>query len=282
MIATGSLLVSLTIAAASVSAQSSSGGLISGLSQSCTTAATGLISGDIANCANVIGLVSVVSATGSVITPLNNWINSICTSDPCSSSTLSSASSQISQGCASDVQNGQVTATALSVIINQYPKVRETLCLQAASNNTYCVTNLLTDVQKANGTDITVESVQTLLSGGTQGLLGDLARLPPSAYCTDCFKAITINTAQITANISSTSSASSSLTSAVAGQCGASFADGQVPSTVRQAGSGSSASASAGAGSNSAASTVSFNGGLFGALTAAAGAIVAGAVAVAL
>lgn len=58
--------------AASTSASSSGGvaGLIAGLSQSCQAAAGSLLSSDFGTCANIVGLVSVIGAQGSVVSPL--------------------------------------------------------------------------------------------------------------------------------------------------------------------------------------------------------------------
>lgn len=55
--------------ASSASAQLS--GLTSGLSSSCQQSAAGLLAGDFATCANLIGLVSIITAQGSVISPVN-------------------------------------------------------------------------------------------------------------------------------------------------------------------------------------------------------------------
>lgn len=46
-------------------------GLVSGLSSSCQAAAGSLLSSDFGSCANIIGLVSVIGAQGSVVPALN-------------------------------------------------------------------------------------------------------------------------------------------------------------------------------------------------------------------
>lgn len=89
------------------------------LSASCQSAATGLLSTNFATCANVVGLVQVVSASGSVITPLNNWLNGLCPKT-CAQSDLSTAQNSINSGCASDISGGNPLALGLQALTANY------------------------------------------------------------------------------------------------------------------------------------------------------------------
>ncbi|KAL8276839.1 hypothetical protein RQP46_010770 [Phenoliferia psychrophenolica] len=222
-----------------------------------------------------LGLVSVLSATGSIITPLTSWLGGACT-QTCSSATLSTAESTIQSGCASDITSGAALATGLQTLTSNYTAVKDVLCLQAVSNSTYCLTNLLTSVEAATGSPVNVSSVTSLLTGGTAGFATLLSTLPASTLCTDCTHALV---SKLTVLAKDTSTSTSSLSS-VSSECGASFTDGTIPSTVQEGTSAASSSAS----STSAVTSTSLSGastlvpGLGGAMAVAMVAALAGGV----
>ncbi|KAM0753677.1 hypothetical protein T439DRAFT_322565 [Meredithblackwellia eburnea MCA 4105] len=234
------------------SAQSSVTSALGGLSTNCQTAATSLLTSSFGTCVNVLGLVNVLSASGSIISPLNSWLSGAC-SQTCSSSTLSTASSTIESGCSTDIQNGTAIAVGLETLTTNYTAVKNVLCLQAVSNSTFCLSNLLTAVQTATGTNVTTSTVTSLLTDGVSSLTSLLSEVPASSLCTDCTHAM-VSKLQVLA--SSTSTSSSSALSAVSSECGASFVDGSIPSTVQEA-SSSNSSSSASASASSSKSAVS-------------------------
>lgn len=205
--------------------------LVSGLSSSCQAAAGSLLSSEFGSCANIIGLVSVIGSKGSVVPSLNTWITGICTSNPCSDSTLSTAQSSVNTGCSDDVTKGTASAVSLTTIVGNYKPIRNMLCTQYVSNGTYCVPGILTDIQNASGKNISVMEVQGLLTQGSSALQTMLGNIPSGTYCTDCGKAIFIEAAQIKANGTSTNATAAS--GSLGSQCGASFVDGNLPTTVR-------------------------------------------------
>jgi hypothetical protein len=80
-----------------------------------------------------IGDISFAQASGSVVGPLDNYLNNnICNSAACSNQTLTSANETLTSSCASDIQSGNTLIVGLQTIIQEYPKVREIGCLQAA------------------------------------------------------------------------------------------------------------------------------------------------------
>lgn len=226
---------STSSSAAPASGSSAGGGgvtsLVSGLSSSCQAAAGSLLSSEFGSCANIIGLVSVIGSKGSVVPSLNTWITGICTSNPCSDSTLSTAQSSVNTGCSDDVTKGTASAVSLTTIVGNYKPIRNMLCTQYVSNGTYCVPGILTDIQNASGKNISVMEVQGLLTQGSSALQTMLGNIPSGTYCTDCGKAIFIEAAQIKANGTSTNATAAS--GSLGSQCGASFVDGNLPTTVR-------------------------------------------------
>lgn len=162
--------------------------------------------------------------------------------------------------------------------------------MQQSSNSTYCVTDLLTKVQTALGTDLTVSTLTSLD-------LASLEKIPSSDVCDDCAHALTTKLVPILDSASSSSSATtggssassagsasasaaasttaasgaaarkakrqssssvstSDLSSAISSYCGSSFLDGQIPSGIQE-GSGSNSSSSSG---NNAVSSTSLSG----------------------
>lgn len=110
-----------------------------------------------------------------------------------------------------------------NTVITDYPDIRDLLCLQASSNQSYCVTDTLTNIQTANGSDITVSSVERILGGGFGPFLASLNNLPSSAYCTDCGHAIITVAGRIANNATGSSSATGSASSAISSKCGSAF-----------------------------------------------------------
>jgi len=220
------LVATVGFAAVSVRAQ------VAGLSTSCQSAATGLISTPFSNCANIPGLVSVVTATGSVVTPVDSWIKGVCSSAPCSQADIDTASASIDTGCSTDLANGVPAALALSIVTANYTLVREVVCLQAISNSTFCLTDFLNAYQTSSGSPVTVSGVSALL-GNPASLESTLANVPASDICTDCNHAILTKASALITD----STDASSLSSAASKECGASFADGSVPATVQEASS---------------------------------------------
>jgi len=214
-------------------------GSIGSISPSCEMAATGLLSTPFATCTDFVGLISVATANGSIVPAVNSWITGVCTTSPCSSAVLQNASSTIQAGCASDISSGNALALGINELSTQYPAIRDALCLEYSSNNTYCLTDVLTKYQSDSGTPVTLNTLASLMSGQFGNFL---STAPKAAYCTDCGHAIISKITPVVTN--SSSSAAASVSSVVTAQCGASFADGTVPSSVKEGASSSSASSS--------------------------------------
>jgi hypothetical protein len=74
-----------------------------------------------------------VQSSGSLVDPLNTYLNSFCASSTatCSNDTLRAANSSIASGCSSDIQAGGTdgaTVAALQSILQFYPQVKTAGC----------------------------------------------------------------------------------------------------------------------------------------------------------
>ncbi|KAF8893984.1 hypothetical protein BD779DRAFT_1467564 [Infundibulicybe gibba] len=210
--------IALTISIGFTAAQLSSG---------CTNTLTSIATNpDAASCLNLSALVPIFlgNSSSSIIDPVNNWVNGVCSSAPCSNATLSSVATNITTGCALELSAlgvSSANASSLGPAIQQfYPTVRKIVCLK--DSNTNCITQTLTNVQSIVGT-LSVTNIVGVVAKFGQ------VQLPANVTCTDCMKAAY--------NIIKTDVPDlvSDAASAVQSQCGASFVDGNTPANIGQA-----------------------------------------------
>lgn len=235
--ALGQTAANTTTSSSSTASTSSALGLASDLSSGCQAAAGGLLTSDFGACSNIVGLVSVIGASGSILTPLTNWVSGVCSATPCTTDTLKQANQTVSTGCSSDIQKNSVIAVALQTIVSNYNGARDMLCTQYTANSTFCVPSILGNIQTASGSNITINEIVSLVSGNVTPAGKAFANVPSGTYCNDCGHALaTQSAAFLAAANGGNSTTNSSATSAISTTCGASFADGKIPSTVRIAG----------------------------------------------
>ncbi|KAK7692912.1 hypothetical protein QCA50_004550 [Cerrena zonata] len=213
---------------------------INSLSTQCQATLASLVVSSENACLNPTDLVSIVTAgaNDSLVQPINNWLSGMCAQPQCTNQTLSDIVSNVTTGCASDLQSlgaGDVNAEEITNIVQMaYPTVRKVACLKDTSNDTLCLTQTLTNVQSSIGT-LSKSEIQQLVS---QISAGQIPSIPSSAYCTDCDKEAL--------NIAKTDFPdlfNSNVQSAVSGQCSADFVDGATPSGVQQTANTATASA---------------------------------------
>lgn len=115
----------------------------------------------------------------------------LCTTSPCSAADLSDANTIITDGCASDIQSGQLIPVGLQLVVQNFNGIKSLLCTQQSSNSSYCVPEILYAAQNASNTQFSLSTLSGLASNqnGAESLLSSI---PPSVYCTDCGEAITI------------------------------------------------------------------------------------------
>ncbi|KAI5451385.1 hypothetical protein NCC49_001692 [Naganishia albida] len=260
---------------------------LGGLSSSCLGKLTPYIlpGNDLNSCLSLSSLISVFTASGSVIAPLDNYLNTLCSSTSCSNQTLQDASSSITSACSSDLGSSNALVTGLQQVVDLYPTIRAVVCLENTSNNTRCITETLYAIQNATGTELSVDSLTSVLTGSNTTLLNQIGDLNSSVLCTECNQAIY---AEVKAKNSSV--ADGTIGRAINSKCGANFTSGTVPSGIAggdasatTSGAASGAASSAASGNTSGAiSLFSSTTGTFGAAAAVVVGLVSGGLAVAL
>ncbi|KAI9639827.1 uncharacterized protein MKK02DRAFT_29798 [Dioszegia hungarica] len=252
-------LLSVAAAAAVASAQ--------GLSSGCTTQVGLLAFGDLGQCLQLTQILSVFSSTsGSVITPLNNYLNSLCASSTprCSNATLTSANSTIQSACASDASGGGQAATIIQTVgsvLQSYPYFITAACSKNTTTNNFCLTDTLTAVQNATGQDVSFSTVSSLLSGGSAGIAGLSQSLSGGQLCTGCVSGFYQQAIAANATITTLPAAS-----AIQSQCGSNF--GRMVTGVSSSAPAASGTGASGAASSSAAASSSRAAGFMTANTA--------------
>ncbi|GHJ87549.1 hypothetical protein NliqN6_3951 [Naganishia liquefaciens] len=221
---------------------------LGGLSGSCLGTLTPYIlpGNDLNSCLSLSSLISVFTAQGSIVAPLDSYLNTLCSTTECSNSTLQSAASSIEGSCSSDVGSGNALVTGLQEVVNLYPTIRSVVCLENQQNNTRCITETLYAIQNATNTPLSVDSLTGLLTGSNTTLLNEIGNLNSSVLCTDCTQAMYAQVKQRNASV-----ADGTIGRAIGSKCGANFTSGTIPSGI----SGGDASASPAASSSAAASS---------------------------
>ncbi|KAJ7680451.1 hypothetical protein DFH06DRAFT_1163081 [Mycena polygramma] len=212
------VLMTALIAVSSVSAVS--------LSSACQSALTQIAVNPDANaCLSSSSLASLALATNdsSIITPVDNWLKSMCALPPCSNSTLSAVVTNITTGCSAELSasgsSGATASTILPLVEQYYATVRKVVCLTDSGTN--CITQTLTNIQSMLG---------TLSIGNIGGVIGNAitsnASLPANISCSNCVKeAYNV----LNGDFPSTAA---SLSSDLNSECGSSFTDGTTPTGI--------------------------------------------------
>ncbi|KAJ6625513.1 hypothetical protein B0H10DRAFT_614163 [Mycena sp. CBHHK59/15] len=204
-----STLITFAAAAGLASAQS--------LSTDCTNSLKGVLTSPDAACLNPSSLLSFFVGTNqSIPDTFNNWLNGLCATGFCSNETLATVISNVTTGCASDLQGISlgVPESVTQYVQEVYPTARSVMCLK--DSNQLCVTESLNNLEDVVG-KLSVND----LNLGT--LLVDLQKVVASAHnlaCTNCTKAAfnLLSPLQIP-----------DLASSIDSICGANFADGLSP-----------------------------------------------------
>ncbi|TFK26479.1 hypothetical protein FA15DRAFT_667360 [Coprinopsis marcescibilis] len=184
---------------------------------------------DAAGCLNTIALIPLVNGNSSesLVPAVDNWLSGLCRAAPCSNETLAAVVTNITEGCANDVELfgniGQSTGAVISLVQEYYPLVRSIACLTDDGDN--CIVKTLQDIEGAVGT-LSIGNIVTQFLNGSNPVPLDL-------LCTDCVKAAYNLIADA---IPSLASNNETITQ-VEAQCGANFTDGVTPSGIAQSAS---------------------------------------------
>jgi len=202
------------------------------LSQGCEDSVKGLLTSPDAACLNPTALLSFVlgSSSGSVPATINTWLNGICSSGSCTNQSISNVVTNLTSGCSAElasvgVSTSSIQSDVISIAQQVYPTVREIACLKDDTSNQLCAVETLNNLESVVGqlniTDLNVlnlvSDAATLFSNGVQSLA-----------CTDCMKeSFFIAQSNFPSIVSQAEPEAQAL-------CGASFLDGNLPSTVSQ------------------------------------------------
>ncbi|KAJ6499176.1 hypothetical protein C8R45DRAFT_106585 [Mycena sanguinolenta] len=210
------LFTTAILAASAVSAVS--------ISSACQSALTGVAANSDANaCLSISSLIATfVNPNASIITPVNNMLNALCSAAPCSNATLSAVVTNITTGCSAELSSGgsSVSASEITTLVEQYyTTARNILCLTDSGTN--CITQTLTNIQSILGT-LSIDNIGTVITNA----FTSTSSLPANVSCTNCVKqAYNILNQDFP-------SAASSVGSDLNSECGASFTDGSTPSGI--------------------------------------------------
>ena len=176
------------------------------LSDSCLSALTGIAANQDANsCLSPTTLLPLVTDNStSIVGPITNWTQNICSAAPCSNDTLASVVSSLTSGCQADITGNDTSvdpstlaSTITPYVQRYYPTVRSIVCLQEwarfinmwllpltvnFSNGTNCLASTLNDIQSVSG-PLTLNSLIQLVT------LGNVPNIPSNVTCSDCTKA---------------------------------------------------------------------------------------------
>jgi len=176
-------------------------------------------------------------------------LKGLCALGPCSNDDIASIVTNVTTGCAQDLQSflGNAQPGALTPLIQQiYPTARKAVCLADASNNNQlCVTQTLSNVETVTGT-LTIDKLSTVVSAIAGG---NTSSLNGVNLCTPCDKQI-YNTAK---NDFPAIFGQGALASDVRNTCGASFVDGASDPNILQTASNQTTSGSTKSNTDSAA-----------------------------
>jgi len=191
------------------------------LSSSCTGAVAQLAFSDLGRCLSLTSALSLLGTSGSIIDPLNSYLNDFCaeSTPTCSNSTLESAQTTIEQSCASDLNaaGGSSAANILETLLNNYPQVKTAACSRNETADQFCVVNTLSTVQNTTGTSVDLSFFTGLI--GASDAPDALTQLAQTGQlCTGCNQEIWTQ-----AKIADPNFANSSFGQSVTDQCGANF-----------------------------------------------------------
>jgi hypothetical protein len=174
----------------------------------------------------------VQGVNGSIVTPVDTWLKGLCARGPCSNDDLAFIVTNVTTGCATDLQLGNTPPSSIVPIVQQiYPTVRKAFCLADAPKNQLCVTQTLSNIETVTGT-LTIDKFVMVLTEVTGGQHSSLNGVD---LCTPCIKQFY--------NVFKTDLPTffnQSDTDALQAACGASFVDGASDPNIIQTASNKS------------------------------------------
>lgn len=181
------MLLGFSTAALAVPSERRDNGLSAlGLSVSCQTTLTGLITSPASTCLNIPGTVAIFStvANSSWIPPINTWLSNFCAADECTSDQISATVGTIADGCSVELGYLQISKEFLVDQAVQYFGIaKQALCLRDSGNsNQLCAITTLNLAQTALGGPLTPD----LIIRNYPLLLENNYALAKQIVCTPC------------------------------------------------------------------------------------------------
>jgi hypothetical protein len=151
----------------------------------------------------------------SIISPVDSWLNAMCSSAPCSTGTIQAMAQNLTAGCSAEFDLSD-SKSAVDFISNNYWTARKVICLKDGSNR--CTTQTLQNVEKATG-KMTLNNTNVAAIAKAVG-----KGLDASILCTNCNKgAFSIINSDVPGTFDDSDK------QAASDKCGASFVDGGIP-----------------------------------------------------
>ncbi|KAH9957902.1 hypothetical protein BC827DRAFT_1269893 [Russula dissimulans] len=233
----------------SVFAQSSS----LGFSSKCASAFVNMSSSPNAECLDIPGILEIVSANGSILSPVSDWLSSLCTLSACTNNSLAVLATSLTEGCSTELLELSAPSDPTTYLQGYYRVLRDIGCLRNTSDGGFCATDRIEESQNKTQTDYTVANAFAFLSELFANGTGIL--LPPQEPCDDCSKAtLDLVFSEVPWTISKTGNTTISNT------CGSSFLDGTEPADILEISPSSNTSSTNATGTSTASGTTRPNG----------------------
>ncbi|KAG9100024.1 hypothetical protein FRC06_004603 [Ceratobasidium sp. 370] len=215
------------VVAAAIAGTSAQG--MGGVSSTCQSAATAVLSGPAGTCLGVSDLLNIALAPAnqSLISPIDKWLTDTCAQPACTTETLDAAVSNITSGCQTDLGLTSDDIVDVKQYIDEwYSTAREVACLKDTNAaNAFCVTTTLQAIETYAG--------QPLSKSGIPGIIlrfgSANAEIPKNITCTPCIQAAY---ALIRPKLNDANRGT--WDNYLGGQCGSSYTSGSSPSSIQQ------------------------------------------------
>jgi len=198
------------------------------ISSGCLTALASVASDpSAAACLSPSPLISIFvsgSNESSVVTPVDTWLTGLCVAAPCSNSTISAITTNVTAGCPVELAAFGFQNITQAFVQQTYPVLIDVMCLQDNNDNgTLCVTQTLKNIEGVSG-PVMLSNTSSLARNGIVNTL-----LSNNATCTNCIKqSYNLISQQAPVLLGNTTTASLQNT------CGTSFVDGQTPTGISE------------------------------------------------
>jgi hypothetical protein len=197
------------------------------ISPGCQTTLATVVASPDAACLNptALELIALAQDNTSVVEPVNNWLNGLCSRDACTNANIAAIVAGVISGCSQDFQTTPAATPQITAYVQGiYPTARKVVCLKDNTKNQFCLT---TELQIAQGIVGVINLVN--LEDAIRNITNNESSLK-KVTCTNCVK----EAFNIIKTDFPRSAYVTSLQPKAQQLCGADFIDGKTPSDVTQ------------------------------------------------